>query len=252
MDKVNLALGLPINIDGVGVLFQTTIKEISEMYDELTGVRGFQLYEDYLSPFFIDIRLFDDESIQSKFKTFDMFFCKKPDGEFLLQYKDDMMFKLLLKSLSFFFKCEVDFEQFDEIIYLSQHGKPIGQVNRGNFDLVSTLILEVNGMPKSVPEKPPVFQNDRQKDVYEKIQAGRKRQAEQNRINYATMINSVMYGGKCFIPVREIYEMTFWQLSNAYKTILTLDNWKINYPLLCVQIDPKGMDLSHWSNSIKI
>jgi hypothetical protein len=39
---------------------------------------------------------------------------------------------------------------------------------------------------------------------------------------------------------------------DAYQTIITIDDWKRNYPLLCVQIDPKGMDFTHWSNSIKI
>jgi hypothetical protein len=191
--------------------------------------------------------LINDE-VKKEYKPFDLFFMRKSENEFLLQQGNTPLLFNLMTALKFYFKVEVTLDFDNRVINIGD----TGVVNRDNFEEMCDIIMKINDREKQEVEKPPVFQNERQKDIYEKIMAGRKRQQQRDQINIATMINTIVHGGRSFIPYREVMKMTFWQMLNSYKAVLTLDNWAINYPVMTVQIDPKGMDLSHWSKLIKI
>ena len=102
----------------------------------------------------------------------------------------------------------------------------------------------INGKNKIVIEKPPKNMSARQKDVWEKLQAGRKRDAEKNRLHIYDMINICEFGGNYHIPISEIETWTLWKLTRCYNSITGIkeynDSLKIgiaNYDLSSVQKD---------------
>jgi hypothetical protein len=71
-------------------------------------------------------------------------------------------------------------------------------------------------------------------------------------MNLSSIINVVMFGGNYYISSNEIKDMTVWQLLNAYKSILNKDSFYINFEQCLAGVDSKGLDLTHWSQKLRI
>lgn len=240
MDTSTLISGLPVYIQGIGKLNQPTMSDI---------LKNGQDYYDLLTyPFLVDLSKVISDEQSMEYKPFDLFFLSRDNSEFLLQQQGIPLLVILVEALKLYFDVEIELSMDTKTINI----KDQGVINGDNFEELCDVVRQINDKTPQEDEKPPVFQNERQKDIYEKIMAGRKRQQMRDQVNLSTIINTVVHGGKSFIPYREVMQMTFWQLLNSYKTILQMDNWKTNYPVMTVQIDPKDMDLSHWNKLIKI
>lgn len=232
----------PIDIQNSCILFQPMIKEIIDY--------GFEKYSLLLSPYQADINMLEikDEN-KNKFKNFDLFFLVTHDGEFLFKTNNKNMIDLLCESLKFYFKTDNVYIYNKEMCVIIND---LYALNRDNFDDFASLIFAINKTTKPKFEKPPVLQNERQKDVYEKLMKGRMRNLKKCSTNYESIINAVIHGGDYFIPYEYIEKMTIYQLVNSYESIVNKDWYNKNFSQYLAGAEPDKLDLTHWSEKLKI
>jgi hypothetical protein len=245
MDKLQLYFSETIEIDDIGTLYQPTIDEIVK-----PGF-GEQKYNDLIEPFITSTDMFDiNEQYKGVIKNFDLFFMRDKDGGKILKHsnKKDML-EVLIESLKFYFK--VDEIKVDEH-YMSILVGYTGLIHRNNYDMLSDLILEINNVKRPEVEKVPEFKSERQRDVYTKLMAGRRRNQQKNNLNLISIANMVMHGGKSFIPYNEVRNFTISQLYNSYSAIVQVDYSNKEFDKYLAGADPKDLDLTYITERLKI
>lgn len=167
------------------------------------------------------------------------------------QYDENTkLYDIFMDSLRFYFKLEPVYVQQYYCVCVGDY-----IINRDNFDRLAEIILLISKTQKVKVEKPPKFENAVQKDVYEKITEGRRREAQKNRISFATIINVVMNGGvkTNYISAEQVRKMTFYQLMSRYDFIMETESWEVELgQVLSPKIDSKKIDLTYWIHKIKI
>lgn len=159
--------------------------------------------------------------------------------------KNGDMLKNVCLILTAFCKCgQITLSNNILHMYDENNEKILFDVTNDNFNDISDILLKINAKAKIAIEKPPKNMSARQKDVWEKLQAGRKREAEKNRIHIYDMINICEFGGDYHIPISEIETWTLWKLTRCFNSIIGIkeynDGLKIgiaNYDLSSVQKD---------------
>lgn len=197
--RLELITGRNINFNGVNII-QRTISEILDF--------GMDNYNKLLFPFILNIENFNISDYSDTFDIFDILIL-------------DSNIEILLNSLKYF--CNADKIQFDERIkkvYISN-----GYLDRSNFEEFSNIILEISGKVKPKHEKPPVFKSKKHQDIWNKIQEGRKRIAEQNKVELCDIINVCEFAGDYHIPMSEIMNWSLWRVINCYKNIIENKHW---------------------------
>jgi hypothetical protein len=229
--NVYLKMQLPIRFYNVCKINQPTIKDILSC--------GTDEFERMLFPFCVTVDGIDlgveiTEEEKSKIYSFDIL-TSSPE-----------LFYALCTSLKFFTGLEpnvnekgVIFDGFD------------GVLNRYNFDEFAELILKICAKDRPEKEKIPEFQNDRQRDIWEKLQAGRKRAAQRNVLELEDIINICQYGGSYYISKDELLNFTMWELINCYKSKLHVDTYKDNFSAF-LQSGSGELIKNHWSDQLKI
>jgi len=223
-----LLLDNHIDTDEFGRIFHLSIDFLKEYAEEY--------FDMVLLPFGLTLDFFDiSEEEKRSFKVFDFFLL------------DPTYRKTLLKSLRHFFRLEPVYDEHEFCIYVG-----VKVINRMNFDDLSELILRMHKSKKLILEKPPAFENAQQKDVYMKIQEGRKRKNKESRITFSTMINVVMNYGNYYIPPDEVSRMTLFQLIARYEAITGTDYWEINFRQALAGVDSNKLDLTHWLKTARL
>jgi hypothetical protein len=232
----------PIELFDSVVIHQPTIKEILNY--------GFSKFTLLLSPYRADIDMLNiDDENKKLYKNFDLFFFKTQFGERIFKIGNIDMLNLLIDSIKFYFKT-------DDIIVSDEHMclviNKVFILDRDNFDYISSLIFKINKTTKPKFEKSPVFQNDRQRDVYEKIMKGREKSQQENSTNYETIMNNVVHGGDYFISYDYVENMSIYQLINTYESIMNKEGFNKNFSQYLAGAEPDKLDLTHWSQKLKI
>lgn len=160
----------------------------------------------------------------------------------------DQNLPALLDSLTLF--CGEQEFSFDIQTRRLQVGE--GYLDRENFTEFAAIILKTNAKEKPKVEKPPVFQNERQRDIWEKIQAGRQRRAKRAHIELYDLINVCQFGGASYIPMEEILSWTLWRISNCYQSILGRSAYADNFRIYCVTGEKETIENKHWTDLMKI
>lgn len=238
MDVTNMILEDSVEVEGVGKLYFPKVQDLLDKKE-----KKFNLLN---SPYVVSLDIFDlDEETIKEIKVFDMLINLKMNNEDVeIKY-----FDVLLESLEFYFKERIIYDEYN---YCFKIGKK-GILNRDNFDDVADIILLLNRLDRMKKEIPPNFKNDKQKDVYQKLMEGRRKKAEKEVVNIPTIINTVVHGGKSFIPYREIREYwTLFQLYNSYRAILDIDSFTINFEQYLAGAESKKLDMTHWGEKIRI
>jgi hypothetical protein len=173
-----------------------------------------------------------------------------------LQYEGKPFVYILLDSLKYYFRTNVELinktDEKNQRIYQFYNIGETGCLHRNNFDEFSDLILEINNIKRPEPEKLPEFKNERQRDVYMKLMEGRRRKSKQDNVNLVSIANAVQHGGKSFISYKEIMDMTIPQLYNSYSSILGVDFFEREYSKYLTGEKPENLDLTHWSERLKL
>lgn len=228
-------------------VYQPTVIDISNM--------GEDEFNKLVLPFTLTIdALFGgadiDEETLENLHIFDLFFTDESDGKGCLDgFIGGSALDTIVNGFKFFLKTE-------NIQVLKMRCKLIVDdsylIDKHEFDILREIIKSVSCREDIKIEKPPKNMNQRQKDIWLKLQKGRQRKSVKDAIYTCDIVNYVMYAGSSFLPMSEIKNMTYYQLTNAYKSILGLDQYKtgMNYKL-SQKFDVKE-DIKHWTESLKI
>ena len=155
----------PINCDGL-IIYPVSFGEICDNV-------GLENFDKLLMPFLITKECLgvDDEE---KLDTIDLFENVIMNDRAML-HSVAIIFEIFCKAK--------DILRTQTEIILKFEGKDDFIVNKDNFEKISQVIGKINGKDKIKVEKPPKNMSDRQRDVWEKLQAGRKKENEKNRIS---------------------------------------------------------------------
>ncbi|MGD2352077.1 AMP-binding protein [Bacillus subtilis] len=250
MDKLKLLMGRPILFDKINELYvrQPLISDIVDI-----GEEGFN---ELILPFVITSEAVfngaeNEEELIDKYSIYDLFFAEVEKDVFVLDriFGGKSALGVLKDSLSFFL-------QTDDIEFLVHRKKIVINSNflmdKEEYMELRYIIQGVTGRQDMQVEKPPKNMTKRQKDIWTKLQKGRRRKAEKDAIYLQDLINFTSFGGTAYIPLDQIDRMTYFQLSNAYKSVMGIDSFRIGMGYrLSYKFDVKE-DIKHWTESLKI
>lgn len=193
----------------------------------------------------------EDELIE-KFKIFDLFFLKGSNGKTIL---DDSVFngkqaiEVLQESLSLFLNV-------DEFMVLENRRKIVVNnsyiIDINEFNKIRKIVQDILGRKDIEIERAPKEMSKRQEDIWRKLQRGRRRKSKRDAVYMQDIINFTSFGGSSYIPLTEIDKMTYFQLHNAYKSIIGKDAYLAGMQYkLSQKFDVKD-EVKHWSETIKI
>lgn len=193
----------------------------------------------------------NEEELSQKFHLFDLFFAKLESGKNLLDkvFGDTSSLELLSDSLRYFLKVE-------DVRILEVRQKILVNnsyiIDKNEFDILRKIIQDVVGRNDIEVEKPPKNMTKRQRDIWAKLQKGRKRKAERDAIYLQDIVNYISFGGNSYISTDEIDRMTYYQFQNAYKSIMGRDAFDVGMGYkLSQKFDVKD-DVKHWTEALKI
>lgn len=233
--------------EGSVVVNQPKISEIVDM--------GEDAYSKVCLPFLMTTEAIfggmeNEEELIEEFNIFDLFFVEVKDGIGLL----DNIFggnslDILTLALSYFLDT-------DNIKILRNRQKIIVDdsylIDSDEFENLRKVIQDIVGREDVEIEKPPKNMSKRQKDIWNKLQKGRKRKAEKEALYLQDMINYTAFGGEAYIPLDHIDNMTYYQFQNAYKSVMGKDAFKMGMSYKLSQKFEVKDEIKHWSDSLKI
>lgn len=193
----------------------------------------------------------NENELMSQFHMYDLFFAEIEENVYVLDsiFGGKSALGVLKDSLSYFL-------QTDDIEFLIHRKKIVvnGNYLMGKEEYMSlrSIVQGVCNRQEMQVEKPPSNMTKRQKDIWMKLQKGRRRKAEKDAVYLQDLINYTSFGGTTYISTSEIDRMTYYQLSNAYKSIMGVDAFRIGMGYkLSEKFDVKD-DIKHWTESLKI
>ena len=231
MDKYNLYLKAqkPIKFYDVCIISQPSFEEILEF--------GIEEFEKLLLPYYITIDNISEELTDEQ---------KEGIANFDLLCSSEEFMSYLISSLEFFCKAKIDFD--DKGIFFKGFN---GRLNRDNFDELANSILKICGRERQKTEKK-VFANDIQRDIWEKLQAGRKRFASKNELKLEDVLNVCEFGGKYHIPMEMIERWSLWRIINCYKTIMGIRSYEDSFSIYLISGEKDLIEGKHWTETIRI
>jgi hypothetical protein len=248
VDNLTLLLGNPIPLDKENGIFvyQPKIGEISAI--------GEDAFQKMTIPFQINLdTLFEDEEDIANNDVFSLFFLKFKSGEYALSkflgVKDTV--SLLIDCIMFFTHVEKE-----DIMILPQRRKIAIKekyvIDKDSFEDFRSIVKKITKREDIKANRPPKNLKKRQRDIWEKLTKGRQRKALKDAIFLPDLINVVSFGGRYHIPISEIREMTFFQLSNAYGAVMAMDSYATNMGYKLSPNFKVEEKIDHWQNLLRI
>ena len=162
------------------------------------------------------------------------------------------MLSSVVISLQLFCKCDGIYKRDNELL-LKFDDKEQFVINNENFEDICQIIMKMNGKEKIKVEKPPKNMSERQRDIWEKLQAGRKRENEKNTVHIYDMLNICEFGGNYHIPIEEIESWTLWKIMNCYKARVNMKTYDDSLHICLVSGDGKSIsDKNHWHYKLMV
>lgn len=203
---------------------------------------GLNAFDNLLFPFLITkdcLNIADDE-----FEDIDLF------EDVVL--KDKTMLSSIALILQLFCHSE-EVSKLGNQIILKFKDKNNFVVTKNNFEDICQIIMKINGKQKIKIEKPPKNMSKRQRDVWEKLQIGRKKENEKNSVHIYDMINVCEFGGNYHIPIEEIEKWTLWKIMNCYKARVDIKTYDDSLKICLVSGDGKSIsNKNHWHHKLMV
>ena len=240
-NQTRLFFGRPIPLDEKISIIQPKLGQIIDMGDR---------YDNYLLPYTITLdTIFDDTSVIGDLTLFELFFEKFDDETYVLQGAfNNNPIELLSESITFFTGQEVKIlENRKKVIIGDSY-----ILDKVNYEHFRKIIQAVSTRKDLVVEKMPKGLSERRKDIWLKIQEGRRRKAQRESLGLEDIANVICFGGSSYISLDEIMNMTYYQFFNAYKSILGKDSYFIALQYKVSQKYEYKEELAHWSKDMKI
>lgn len=253
MDKTRLLLGKPIPFSEGFEVKQPTVEEITMM--------GEGKFDNYVAPFILTIdALFENEEeakkIKSEFTLFQLFFHKIDDTKHLLDsvFGGRNALEFIREVLAFFLDIDesaITILSNRKKFAISDNGREL-VIDDLAFNKLREIVQKIVSREDVEVERPPKDMTERQKDIWVKLQAGRKRREKRDAMVMADIINIVWMGGRAYIPLNEVMSMTYFQLRKAYGNIISRDNFDLSMGYkLSQKFDVKD-DVKHWAKEFKV
>jgi len=251
MDKLKLLMGRKIPFKSEEGLFvhQPLISEVVEM--------GEESFNDLVYPFVLTSEAVfngqdNDGELSAKYPIYQLYFATMGEDEYILDgvFGGKSALDSLKESISYFLNVDAK-----DIQFLTQRKKiVIGEyvIDEQDFVALRKIIQLVVSREDISVEKVPKNMSERQRDIWEKLQRGRRNTARRDALYLQDMINVVSFGGSTYIPLDQIEKMTYYQLRNAYKSVMSMDAYKLG---MDYKLSPKYEvkdDVEHWTKSLRI
>ena len=223
--KLNLVLQEPIDFQDIRI-YQPVLQEITQY--------GIEQYNTLLVPYSITSDMLNiPEEYKDNIKIFDVVI------------NDQQVLQYLILSLQFFCKTD-DIKVYKDVIIVNN-----GILHRDNFDEFADIILKINAREKPKKEKLP--DNPKHREIELKLRAARAKCKPKSEFNLCDIINNVRYGGKYYISLNEINQMTLWSLSNSFNAKIGLSNYDACFSIALVAGDKDNkLEDNHWTKLLKI
>lgn len=264
--SLQLLAGLPIEIKNIGKIHQLKLKEIA--------VIGEQKYNEYLSVISfnkssLSIPIDDEKQKEEIDKLTDfqiiLFLC----------LQDENFRNILLKSLKFFFKKEVYFDNqigffvFGKVkitkkkINIKKIIKPQKLqkkkckykkvITENKFNEIKNVIKQSNCLRELEKEEEIKPGNERAKKFIEMLKLKKQNAPKTNDINLISIISSIAW--RSHIGINSVWDLTIYQLYDAFYRLDVIDNYdKTLTGIYAGTIDGKKINLKkiNWAKFIKI
>lgn len=232
--KIQLIRQKPIKFYDVCRIYQPSFEDILNYNEEY----GEEEFEKMIIPYSLtvdnpSINLTDEQKL--KLTNFDLVCGLQEIACFLFL------------SLEYFCKSKIDFDEKG----IKFNGYE-GRLNQDNYDEFAKIILEILGRERPKYEKKKIFANERQRDIWEKLQEGRKRNAKKNELRLEDVLNICEFGGKYHIPIDQIEKWSLWRILNCYKVIMGISNYKDSFDLFLISGNKELIEGKHWTEVIKL
>lgn len=244
-------MGRPIMVDKESQTYvhQPIMREVVDM--------GEDYFQKLIMPYILTTEAFftgadNEEELVGKWSIFELFFLRDEEGATILDkivFNGEDSLEALKQSLSYFLRT-------DDIVLLEKRQKIIVNnsylIDKNEFENLRHVIQESLGRKDIEVEKPPKNMSKRQKDIWEKLQKGRRRKAERDAVHIQDIANYISFGGTSYISPREIDEMTYYQFYNAYKSIVGMDTYRTSMQYKVSEKFDVKEDVKHWLETLKI
>ena len=151
--------------------------------------------------------------------------------------------QMLLMGLQFFYNSK-------NIQYLQDdYGFVIDNqyiIDKSNFEVLCEYIRKIVNREEMQLEKKPNFTSDRQRDIYEKLMAGRKRNAEKKTLTLLDIINLIMIKSNNLINYDDFLNKTYLQIMHSYNLTCLKTVDKSAQVIQTVQVLPKDDKMETW------
>ena len=253
MNDIELLFSKPNEyyVEGFGNVETICVEDMKRM-----GKDYEKFYENLMLPWRLCWRSFYEKSVYDSLSDngygivdYDVFFIVFQNNERMKIKKDNCdieILQLLKESVDFIFRCKSTIDYQYNAIIIDENRI----IYRDNFESIREIILLTNACNKFEIEEEPTFENERQKDIYEKLKNGRQKSSESNRMSLKRLINITMVYTNYLINDK-IQEMTMFQLYNTYSSFSVKDGYELNMSYVPIVADTSKLDLEHWSNKLK-
>ena len=243
MEKYNIYLKAqkPIRFYDICLIHQPSFEGILD-YEVVDGSGelkyGIEAFEKLLLPYYITLDNITEELTDEQKEGLTNFDLLCSSQEFM---------GYLFMSLEFFCKSDMDIDEEGTISFKGFKGK----LHKNNFDEFAETILQICGRERQKVEKK-VFKNNIQRDIWEKLQAGRAKTASQNELKLEDVLNVCEFGGRYYIPMENIQKWSLWRIINCYKTIMGISSYEDSFSIYLINGEKELIEGKHWSELIKL
>lgn len=241
---INLITGEDIKFQNI-LIHQPTFKEILEI--------GIEQYNQIMLPYSLTIDCFKDFAEKENADLFEDILMKDKSSITCIAYSLQLLTKakdvlLYQDHLELTFEKKMFDKNNNEKIIKSSF-----DINKDNFNDLSEIILKINANKKVEVEKPPKNMSEKQKDIWYKLQEGRRKRAKKDEVHLFDILNICEFAGKYHIPVSEMMDWTLWRIMNCYKAILNIRTYDDNLKIYLVSGDGKTISGdNHWHKKLMI
>lgn len=212
--------------------------EFCEICDQI----GLSTFDELLLPFLMTKDCFDIE--EHKIDETDFF------TDILLN--NSVMLHSVAYLLQLHCKCS-NVGRTDSTILLNYEDREPFAVTAANYDDICQIIMKINGKAQLKVEKPPKKMSDRQLDVWEKLQSGRKKDSSKNTVHIYDMLNVCEFGGNYHLPMEVMEHWTLWRIMNCYKNRINMKTYDDNLKICLVSGNGDSIsDKNHWHQKLML
>ena len=174
--------------------------------------------------------------------------------------RDETMLFSLIAILNIFCKCDnIQLEEnrlaliFSKDIESEESDDFVFHITKDNFDDICEIILKICAKKKIEVEKPPKNMSAKQKDIWEKLQEGRRREEKRNEVHIYDILNMCEFAGNYHISQDEIKKWTLWKIYNCYQTRISIKNYDDALKIALVSGNSENISGdNHWYNKLRI